>query len=261
MPGGYEAVSIPGSHTMKQQRIRSGDRIKNDERLIVALDVPSVKEARELVLALGADVVFYKMGLELLMTGGYFELIAWLRAHGKKVFADVKFYDVPETVRAAVTRLGAHDVEFITVHGNDEILAAAVSAAQGVKVLAVTVLTSFDESDLEALGLRCSVDDLVLRRARNAMARGCAGVVASGLEAAMLRKALGAEGYHQCLVVTPGIRAMENERGDDQKRVVDVLRAFRNGADHIVVGRPIIKASDPKRAARAIQEQIEKAVE
>jgi len=222
------------------------------ERLICALDVPSPDAARRLVDALGESVTFYKVGLELFMAGGYFELIDWLVAQGKRVFVDLKFFDVPETVRSAVRGLRGRGVSFATVHGNQAILEAAGAEKGEVKILAVTVLTSLDRGDLDDLGFRCDVENLVLSRARRALAAGCDGVISSGLEAPLIRAELG----DRILVVTPGIRPVENRPADDQKRTVDVAQAFTNGADYIVVGRPIRQAADPRAAAESIQSTI-----
>jgi orotidine-5'-phosphate decarboxylase len=230
--------------------------IPADERLIFALDVPDAWEARELVLELEDSVRFYKLGLELLMAGGYFELLDWLAGRGKKIFVDLKFFDVPATVARAVARLNGRGVTFCTVHGNQGIMEAAVAAREDVKVLAVTALTSLDRGDLEDLGFQCDVPELVLSRARRALEAGCDGVVSSGMEAARLREHLDA----RLLVVAPGIRPVDNRPVDDQKRVVTVEQAFELGADYIVVGRPIRDAKDPKAAAEAIQAAIAKAV-
>ena len=227
-----------------------------DERLIFALDVPDAWEARELVQELDDSVRFYKLGLELLMAGGYFELLDWLAGRGKKIFVDLKFFDVPATVARAVARLNGRGVTFCTVHGNQGIMEAAVAAREDVKVLAVTALTSLDRGDLDDLGFQCDVSELVLSRARRALEAGCDGVVSSGLEAARLREHLDA----RLMVVTPGIRPVENRPTDDQKRVVTVDQAFALGADYIVVGRPIRDAKDPRAAAQAIQASIAKAV-
>jgi orotidine-5'-phosphate decarboxylase len=227
-----------------------------DERLIFALDVPDAWEARELVQELDDSVRFYKLGLELLMAGGYFELLDWLAGRGKKIFVDLKFFDVPATVARAVARLNGRGVTFCTVHGNQGIMEAAVAAREDVKVLAVTALTSLDRGDLADLGFECDVPELVLSRARRALEAGCDGVVSSGLEAARLREHLDA----RLLVITPGIRPVDNRPVDDQKRVVTVDQAFALGADYIVVGRPIRDAKDPKAAAEAIQASIAKAV-
>jgi len=222
------------------------------DRLIVALDVPGPDEARRLVGTLGDAVGFYKIGLELFMAGGYWELADWLLDRGKKVFADLKFFDVPETVRAAVRNVAGRGVHFTTVHGNDAIMRAAAQDKGDVKVLAVTVLTSLDRGDLDDLGFSCDVAALVLSRARRALEIGLDGVISSGLEAPRLREHLGS----RFLVVTPGIRPVFNKPADDQKRTVDVEEAFRGGADYIVVGRPIRAAVDPRAAAEQVQARI-----
>jgi orotidine-5'-phosphate decarboxylase len=227
--------------------------IPPEDRLIFALDVPSVEEARQLVLTLREAVQFYKVGLELFATGGYFELIDWLVDQGKKVFADLKLFDVPETVRSAVRQLARRPITLTTVHGNDGILEAACREKGELKILAVTVLTSLDQGDLKDLGFEVDVHRLVLSRARRALEIGCDGVVSSGLEAKALRDHLG----EKLLIVTPGIRPVENRPADDQKRVVTVEGALRSGADYIVVGRPIRNAPDPYEAALQIQGTIE----
>ena len=224
--------------------------IPRSERLIVALDVPTPREARALVERVGDAACFYKLGLELFMAGGYFELLDWLVQRGNKAFVDLKFFDVPETVRRAVANLRGRGVSFATVHGNQAMMEAAAQEKGEVKILAVTVLTSLDRGDLDDLGFSCDVERLVLSRARRAMQAGCDGVISSGLEAQKLK----AEFQDKLLVVTPGIRPVKNE--DDQKRTVDVAQAFANGADYIVVGRPIRSAADPRAAAQAIQRTI-----
>jgi orotidine-5'-phosphate decarboxylase len=216
------------------------------------MDVPDAGTARRLADTLGDSVSFYKLGLEVFMSGGGFELLDWLVGRGKRVFVDLKFFDVPATVAAAVRNLRNRGVTFTTVHGNQAIMQAAVAAAGDVGVLAVTVLTSLDRGDLDDLGFRCDVEALVLSRARRALAAGCVGVVSSGLEAKLLRASVD----DRLIVVTPGIRPVENCPADDQKRVVGVDEAFSNGADYIVVGRPIRDASDPRVAAESIQATI-----
>jgi len=218
------------------------------------MDVPAPDQARALAEQLGDAVTFYKLGLELMMAGGYFDLIDWMLERDKKVFVDLKFFDVPATVGRAVARLASRGVTFATVHGNQGIMEAAAAAKGDVKVLAVTALTSLDRGDLDDLGFQCDVGALVLSRARRALEAGCDGVVASGLELPAMRR----EVDNRLLVVTPGIRPVENRPVDDQKRVVTVEQAFTDGADHIVVGRPIRDAGDPRAAAEAIQEAIEK---
>lgn len=231
----------------------SGKPIRTEDRLIFALDVPEVEQAKKLVEALGSHVNFYKIGLELLMTGEYFLLMDWLIKRGKKVFVDLKFFDVPQTVASAITRLSNSGATFATIHGNDSIMRAAAKAKSGsLKILAVTALTSLDRGDLEDLGFMCNVRELVLSRARRALECGCDGVVSSGLEATELRKTLG----DKLLIITPGIRPVENRPQDDQKRIVSVPEAFSNGADYIVVGRPIRDAASPSQAAASIQKQI-----
>ena len=226
--------------------------IPNRERLIFAMDVADPQAARLIVEKLGDAVVFYKIGLELFMSGGYFELLDWMVARGKKIFVDLKFFDVPATVAAAVRQLRNRGVTFATIHGNQAIMEAAAAAKGDVKILAVTVLTSLDRGDLDDLGFTVDVEKLVLSRARRALEAGCDGVVSSGLEAPMLREFID----HRLLVVTPGIRPVENKPVDDQKRTVDVAQAFANGADYVVVGRPIRDAADPRAAAEAIQRTI-----
>lgn len=226
--------------------------IATRERLIFAMDVPDADAARQLAEQLGDSVQFYKLGLELMMAGGYFELVDWLVERGKKIFVDLKFFDVPATVGRAVSRLNGRGVTFATVHGNQSIMEAAAAAAEDVKILGVTVLTSLDRGDLDDLGFDCDVGELVLSRARRALEAGCAGVISSGLEAPRLREHIDA----RLLVVTPGIRPVDNRPADDQKRVVNVEQAFANGADYIVVGRPIRDAENPREAAEAIQKSI-----
>jgi orotidine-5'-phosphate decarboxylase len=222
------------------------------ERLIFALDVPDPRAAQALVDQLGDAVLFYKLGLELAMSGDYFRLLETLVERGKKVFVDLKFFDIPATVAGAVRQLNGRGVTFATVHGNQGIMTAAVAAAVDVGILAVTVLTSLDRGDLDDLGFACDVESLVLSRARRALAAGCAGVVSSGLEAKAIRSELGS----RLLIVTPGIRPVDNRPADDQKRVLSVEEAFACGADYIVVGRPIRDAVDPRAAALAMQSSI-----
>jgi len=230
----------------------SANPIPRRERLIVALDLPTSAEARALVERIGEAACFYKVGLELLTSGGAFELIDWLAARGAKVFADLKLYDIPETVRRAVANLRGRGIAFATVHGERSIMEAAAKEKGEVKILAVTVLTSFDRADLEEMGYAGDVGQLVLARARGALESGCDGVIASGLEAPRIKAEFG----DRLLVVAPGIRPAGDRPADDQKRTVDVAQAFANGADYIVVGRPIRDAPDPRAAAEAIQKTI-----
>ncbi|MDG2088990.1 MAG: orotidine-5'-phosphate decarboxylase [Arenicellaceae bacterium] len=224
--------------------------IESRDRLIVALDFEDIQQAKSLVTQLGDSVTFYKIGLQLCMTGKYFDLLDWLVAQKKKVFVDLKFFDIPATVGKAVKQLAGRGITFATVHGNDGIMRAAAENKGDVRILAVTVLTSLDRGDLDDLGFECDVETLVLSRASRAVELGCDGVVASGQEASAMRQSLG-QGF---LVVSPGIRPLEND--DDQKRVVTPTQALKNGADYLVVGRPIIAAPDPLLAAQNIQLEI-----
>jgi orotidine-5'-phosphate decarboxylase len=225
--------------------------IANKERLIFALDVPDADRARALIEDLGDAVCFYKLGLELFMSGSYFELAAELKASGKRVFADLKLFDIPPTVGRAVARLAEHELDFLTVHGNDAMLEAAVAARGRTGILAVTALTSLDRGDLDDLGFDCDVEDLVLSRARRALELGCTGVISSGLEAAALRQSV----EHTLTVICPGIRPIDNT-SNDQKRTLSAAAAFTAGADYVVVGRPIRDADDPREAAERLQAEI-----
>ncbi|NNC23799.1 orotidine-5'-phosphate decarboxylase [Salinisphaera sp. USBA-960] len=243
---------------MRNPDVQSSPPIPDAERLIVALDVADAAAARRMVEALGDHVCFYKVGLELAMTPDYFELIDWLAACGKRVFVDVKLFDVPATVAAAVRQLAARGVDFITVHGNQAIMEAAAAAKQGnTRLLAVTALTSLDRGDLDDLGFDCDVGQLVLSRARRALEAGCDGVVSSGMELTRLR----AEAPSALTTVVPGIRPVTNDEAppDDQKRVMTPAEAIAAGADHIVVGRPIRDASEPAAEAARIQREIQTA--
>ncbi|MBV8033097.1 MAG: orotidine-5'-phosphate decarboxylase [Betaproteobacteria bacterium] len=225
------------------------------ERLIVALDLPSAAEARSLVEALGDSVRFYKVGLELFSTEGYFPLVRWLADRGNKVFADLKLFDIPETVRRATANVSRSGASFLTVHAHSSVLRAAAAEKGAMKILGVTVLTSFDQSDLEEMGATKPLDELVEARARATLESGCDGVISSPHEAARLKQRFGS----RLLVVTPGIRPASAAKGD-QKRTMGVEEAFRAGADYIVVGRPIRDAADPRAAALALQASIAKAL-
>ena len=226
-------------------------RVPAAERLIVALDVADAEQAMQLVEKLGDAVCFYKIGFELFAASDGWVVAQQLLRAGKQVFIDLKLFDVPRTVAAAVARVRDSGATFLTVHGNDAMLEAAVrEKGDALKVLAVTALTSLDRKDLDDLGFQCTVERLVLTRARRALELGCDGVVSSGLEARALREKFG----DRLIVVTPGVRPLDNR--DDQKRTVNVAQAFDNGADYIVVGRPVCQAADPCAAARSIQETI-----
>jgi len=226
--------------------------IDNKDRLIFALDVQEVDQAKQLVNELGTTVSFYKIGMELMMTGDYFDLLDWLVEKEKNVFVDLKLFDVPATVSKAVKRLSKRGAYFTTVHGNQSMMEAATTEKGNLKVLAVTALTSLDQGDLNDMGFTCDVQELVISRAKRALSSGCDGVVASGLELEHIRN----EVDQKLVIVTPGIRPVLNRPTDDQKRIVTVEQAFQWGADHIVVGRPIKDATNPREAAELIQETI-----
>ncbi len=227
--------------------------IPNRDRLIFAMDVPECERARQLAKQLGDSVTFYKIGLELMMSGEYFELLDWLLERDKKVFCDLKFFDIPATVGSAVRQLKDRGATFVTVHGNRSIMeAAAQNKGDSLKVLGVTVLTSLDRGDLDDLGFDCDLEALVLSRAKQALDAGCDGVISSGLEVPKLRQYVD----DKLLVISPGIRPVDNKPVCDQKRVVTVETAFSNGADYIVVGRPIRDADDPRAAAETMQAAI-----
>ena len=227
--------------------------IRIEDRLIFALDVPEVSEAKKIVIELDDSVNFYKIGMELLMTGQYFELLNWLIANDKKVFVDLKFFDVPETVGRTIARLSDYGATFATIHGNQALMEKAVENKNNLKILAVTALTSLDRGDLDDLGFDCDVKDLVISRAKRAFEAGCDGIVSSGLEVPYIREYVD----NKLIAVTPGIRPVAND--DDQKRVVDVATAFKSGSDYIVVGRPIKNAEDRYVAATNIQKIIRSA--
>jgi orotidine-5'-phosphate decarboxylase len=190
--------------------------------------------------------------MELMMTGEYFDLLDWLLQKEKKVFVDLKLFDVPATVSKAVKRLSQRGAYFTTVHGNQGMMEAAAAEKGDLKILAVTALTSLDEGDIKDLGFACDVQELVVSRARRALSSGCDGIVASGMELEYIRDQVS----DKLLIVTPGIRPVENRPTDDQKRIVSVEQAFQRGADYIVVGRPIKNAVNPRQAAELIQETI-----
>lgn len=232
--------------------------IATEDRLIYALDVPDNDSAKMHVAALGDACNFYKIGLELFMAGDYFELLDWLIEKDKKVFVDLKFFDIPATVGKAIERLSDKGATLATVHGNQSIMEAAAAAkGDNLKVLGVTALTSLDRGDLDDLGFACDIQDLVLSRAKRALEAGCDGVVSSGLEVPMLREFVD----DKLIALTPGIRPVDNKVEEDQKRVVSPSQAIINGADYLVVGRPIRNAKDPRGMALRIQYEIAEAVE
>ena len=226
-----------------------------NERIIFALDVGSKDEAVKWVDRLGSHIKFYKVGLQLFMAG-WFPVIEMITNRGHKVMVDLKIFDVPATVKLAVEQLKNRNVTFATVHDNDPILRAAVKEKNGLKILAVTVLTSFDEEDMRKMGFTGKIKDLVFYRAKRALELGCDGVISSGLEAKLLRNDLG----DNFLIVTPGIRPGKNieEPKDDQKRIVTAQKAIIDGADYVVVGRPISTAKDPIAVVESMQNEIKK---
>lgn len=229
-----------------------------NERIIFALDVSSHEEAMELVEKLDSDIKFFKIGLPLFLAG-WFPTIDAVIKRGNKVMVDLKFFDIPETVKLAVRQLKNRQITFVTVHGNDPILEAATSEKNGLKILAVTVLTSFGENDMRDMGMTGSIADLVLLRSRKALKTGCDGVVSSPLEAPVLRDELGSN----FLIVTPGIRPGANvDTGeDDQKRIATAKEAIINGADHVVIGRPIRNSDDPISLIRNLQAEIKEGLD
>ncbi len=226
--------------------------INLNERIIFALDVPNPDEAKQWVRALDGDIKFFKVGLELFLAG-WWGIVDFIIDRGNKVMLDLKFFDIPETVHLAIQQVKDRGVTFATIHGNDSIIKAALLERGNVKVLAVTVLTSFDESDMRQMGLTGSIEDLVLIRSRKALSLGCDGVVSSALEAKPLRDELG----NNFLVVTPGIRPESSIPGeDDQKRIATARKAVINGADHVVIGRPIRMSVDPISTIKKLQDEI-----
>ena len=220
--------------------------------IIVALDVPTAVEALSLVSRLGDTVGFYKVGMELYAAEGP-AFVKELIARGRNVFLDMKFYDIPETVKRASSIIASLGVRLVTVHGSGAVMHAAVEGRGGstLKVLAVTVLTSFDESDLADLGYPCPVADLVQLRVRKAVEAGMDGIVCSPLEVAAVREIAGPS----AILVTPGVRSVGADPGD-QKRVATPAEAMRNGATYLVIGRQITRAADPAAEARRILEEI-----
>src|SRR4051794_2377020 len=226
------------------------------DRLIVALDLPSLATAEAMIARLGDSVTFYKIGYQLAYAGGL-PLVRQLADAGKKVFVDLKLHDISNTVARGVESVARLGATFLTVHAYPQTMKAAVEgrAGSGLKILAVTVLTSYDDGDLHAAGYRLGVSDLVEARAQQAQVLGLDGLVCSPEEAAHLRKVVG----HQMNLVTPGIRPPGTAAGD-QKRIMTPARAIAAGADYLVVGRPVMEAADPKAAADAIHAEIVQAL-
>jgi len=226
-----------------------------NERIIFALDVDSMQKAAQWVDRLEGHIKFYKVGLQLFIAG-WFPVIDMITERGHKVMVDLKLFDVPETVKLAVRQLKNHKVTFATVHGNDPIIRAAVEEKGDLKVLAVTVLTSFDETDMREMGFSRTVADLVYYRAKRSLDLGCDGIISSGLEAGRIRKDLG----DNFLIVTPGIRPGKNIEipEDDQRRIATAQKAIADGADYIVVGRPISTAKDPIAVVESMHAEMQK---
>lgn len=224
----------------------------NENPIIVALDVDSADEARGLVRRLGGTIQFYKVGMELYAAAGM-DFVRELLGQGKDVFLDMKFYDIGETVRRAVAQVARTGVRFLTVHGSVPVMRAAAEGRAGsqLQLLAVTVLTSFDEQDLADLGYPVACSTLVALRVRKAMEAGLDGLVASPLEAAAVRKIAGPG----AILVTPGVRSLGVSKGD-QKRVATPAEAIRNGANYLVMGRQITRAADPATEAAQVLEEI-----
>jgi orotidine-5'-phosphate decarboxylase len=223
-----------------------------DSPIIIALDVASPDEARALVKRLGAQVTFYKVGMELYAAAGM-KFVDELMAQGKDVFLDMKFYDIGETVKRAVAQVARSGVRFLTVHGSGAVMRAAVEGrgSAATKLLAVTVLTSFDQQDLADLGYPCDIADLVALRVRKAMEAGIDGIVASPLEARAVRALAGPK----AILVTPGVRSAGSGKGD-QKRVATPAEAIRDGANYLVIGRQVTRADDPVQAVEQILAEI-----
>ncbi|RDW14638.1 orotidine-5'-phosphate decarboxylase [Paracoccus thiocyanatus] len=226
-----------------------------DDRLIVALDVPNALAGLELAERIGDAASFYKIGLGMLTGGGLALANELKQEHGKRIFLDMKFFDIGATVETAVKGIAQYDLDFLTVHGDPHVVRAAKQGAggSGLKILAVTILTSLDRADLDAgLIVPGDVAEIVATRAARALEAGADGVIASPREAALIRALPQAAGR---LIVTPGVRPAGSDAGD-QKRIETPATAIANGADHIVVGRPIWQAADPRAAARAIQAEL-----
>lgn len=230
-------------------------KIAPQDRLIVALDLSSVEAAEAMIGRLGDSITFYKIGYQLAYAGGL-PLVARLAAAGRKVFLDLKMHDIGNTVARGVESVARLGATFLTVHAYPQTMKAAVEArGPSLKILAVTVLTSYDDADLHAAGYRLNVSDLVEARAQQAQLLGVDGIVCSAEEAAHVRKVVG----HQVSLVTPGIRPAGAATGD-QKRIMTPGRAIAAGADYLVVGRPIVEAADPRAAAEAIHDEIKQSL-
>ncbi len=242
------------SHANKANYMKE---IPLNERIIFALDFADPDTARSWVRKLDGRTGFFKVGLQLFLAGGW-SMVDYITGRGNRVMLDLKFFDIPATVQRAVEQLNNHGVTFATVHGNDPVIRAAIQGRGDVRILAVTVLTSFDESDMREMGFAGDVAELVRIRAKKALELGCDGIVSSPLEAAALRKKFGSGFF----IVTPGIRPGLNRdtETDDQRRIATAKQAIMDGADHVVIGRPISRADEPLKMVDSIQKEIEEAL-
>jgi orotidine-5'-phosphate decarboxylase len=233
------------------------NNITKKDSLIVALDFPTALEAKKMVDLLGDEVLFYKIGLELFMSGEYFQLIEWLNKKNKKIFADLKLLDIPQTVSKAVKNLSQYPVDFLTIHCSDkQTLTQAAKNKGNIKLFAVTILTSFNKNSLETLNFEKNLEitQIVQNRAKFSYDCGIDGVISSALDSNNIRNLIKDNNFK---IITPAIRPFA-VNGDDQKRSADVKEAFMNKSDYIVIGRPITKHQDPIFAAKYVQKEIEK---
>jgi orotidine-5'-phosphate decarboxylase len=224
-----------------------------NERIIFALDFSDPVVAQRWVERLDPYIKFFKIGLQLFLAGGW-TTVEYILQRGNKVMLDLKFFDIPQTVRLAVQQLRDRGITFATIHGNEPIIKAAVSERAGLKILAVTLLTSFDESDMRAMGMSCSTEDLVLLRSQQAIGLGCDGIICSALDVPAIRRELG----NNFFIVSPGIRPATNcgIEHDDQRRIATARQAIINGTDYLVIGRPISRSPDPVSTVQGIQKEI-----
>jgi orotidine-5'-phosphate decarboxylase len=228
--------------------------MNSQEKLIIALDVADIDQAKKLVEQIGDEAIFYKVGLELMMSGSYFELIKWLKKQNKKIFADLKLYDISATLARSIKNLTQYEIDLLTIHtASREIMEQASENKGKMQIIGVTVLTNLNQSDLDEMGFdpKISLENLVLKKAKLALDCGLDGIVASGLEAKNLRQNLGQD----FLIVSPAIR-LEKLANDDQKQITDVATALKNGSSHLVVGRPITRDVNPKIAAQKFNQLL-----